>query len=188
MQLIGITGKMGTGKSSAAEVFEKYGYARKSFATPLKHLARTYFFWDEKKDERGRQLLQTLGTEAGRTYDKDLWVKHMAKSIEASMKVMQNNNQDCKIVTDDIRFDNEAQLIRDLGGIVIHLASEGYNMGELNNHESEKGVEFNHKDILLTYPKFNDKEEFQEIFEGDMLEIGLLSLNGGKSSQNKYEG
>lgn len=180
MQLVGITGKMGTGKSSAAEVFETYGYARKSFATPLKHLARTYFGWDEKKDERGRKLLQILGTEAGRGYDKDVWVKHMEKSIEASMKVMQNNNQDCEIVIDDIRFDNEAQLIRDLGGIVIHLASEGYSMGELSNHDSEKGITFDYKDILLTYPRFENKEKFKEIFEGDMLEIGLLSLNGGK--------
>lgn len=171
--LIGITGKMGSGKSSAAEVFEKYGYARASFALPIKWVAQTYFFWDGRKDERGRKLLQKLG-DVAREYDVDVFCRHMSTIIDGKMKVKDHDNEPCKIVIDDLRFENEANLIRSLDGIILHLDSDGYNMGELNNHVSEKGIPFLQNDVLMKFPKFDSKEIFMSEFEVEALESGLI--------------
>ena len=173
MKVVGITGKAGSGKSSLAELFEEQGYVRKSFADPLKWVAKRYFFWDGKKDMRGRQLLQMLGTDVGRAYDKNTWVKHMEKTIGGLVRV----KNDIKIIIDDVRFPNEKSLINDLDGYVLQITGKAYDMGELNNHASEQDIQ---GDILLNIPDMGSKEAFkQEAFKGLQM-LGLLNNNPKK--------
>lgn len=178
MKIIGISGKMGTGKTSAAEVLEEYEYVRKSFATPLKWIATRYFFWDGEKDEKGRRLLQRLGTDVGREFDKDVWVKHMEHDLNQLSKVAENIGKELKVVIDDCRFPNELEFIRSLGGTVIHLYSKGYDMGELNKHESEQTLDVDTKrDIILQYPRFYSKIIFKNVFLEDLVRLKIVVTN-----------
>ena len=180
MEIIGITGRAGSGKTSLAEVLEEHGYVIKNFADPLKWIAKRYFWWDGKKDERGRRLLQNLGTECGRTYHPNTWVKHMEIYIESRIKMEQvaKYKQDIKIVIPDVRFPNEVELIRNLKGTIIHLEGKGYDMGELNKHESEQKLPINtEKDIVLSFPRFNSKDVFKEAVTEELIRLGFVVVN-----------
>lgn len=51
------------------------------FADPLKFIARTYFGWDGEKDEKGRHLLQQLGTERGHQIIPGIWSKFISDVV-----------------------------------------------------------------------------------------------------------
>ena len=82
-----------------------------------------------------RHMMQTLGTEWGRhMIDGDIWVKAFAR-LNAGM---------CVIVP-DVRFENEAALVRE-HGVLIHLTGRG---GIEGNHVSENPIEFKSGDIVI---------------------------------------
>lgn len=116
--IIGIGGNMKCGKTTAADMMadmlnqylpEHYDFnhvQRRSWATRLKEVAMD-MGWDGEKDERGRRLLQHLGTEVGREYDRDLWVKHLVKAINAGPGLI--------TIIDDCRFPNEVEWVNRFG-------------------------------------------------------------------------
>ena len=77
-----------------------------------------------------RHAMQTLGTEWGRNcIDKNIWLAswlHMKKTLGAEY-----------VVADDIRFINEIELIRELGGEIFEVASPARGSIPLNHHVSE---------------------------------------------------
>ncbi len=83
-----LSGRAGTGKTTSAKYLNSLAQRDKlesevySFGFPLKQVAKI-MGWDGKKDERGRKLLQDLGTEVGRTYDEDMWCKLLFQHIES---------------------------------------------------------------------------------------------------------
>lgn len=48
----------------------------------LKFIAKQYFGWDGKKDEKGRSLLQWLGTDKIRAINYNFWVEAVANLID----------------------------------------------------------------------------------------------------------
>lgn len=156
MVIIGLAGPKGVGKSTYANqlvfdmVSEKPCAAPDlakirimSFATPLKEMLGCIVHQDYINDKEriipnlgvsARHCLQTLGTEWGRnTISSDIWIKITKHRIEES---------DAKIfIIDDVRFDNEAKMIREMGGEVWQL-SRG-NVGGSDDHISESGVSSN---------------------------------------------
>jgi len=144
--IIGLAGRKGSGKSSVAKILEnKFGYKTMSFATPLKDMLMAMGVTEdeifnidlkEKPIERfggrsPRELLQLLGTEFARNMVcEDVWVK----ALEARIKP---NDQ---IVIDDVRFPNEAEMIRDKGGKIIRVTRAGQELGMVDTHSSEAGI------------------------------------------------
>ncbi len=51
------------------------------------------------------------------------------------------------LVFDDVRFENEAALIRSLVGLVIHINREG--LGFNDGHPSESGIQIHTDDVLI---------------------------------------
>lgn len=114
MRIIGLAGPMGCGKSTIAKMLnEKFNGPVLPMAGPLKGIAMV-MGWDGKKDDRGRKMLQTLGTDVGRAYDPEIWTKLWSEQLDTVPL-------EYVIKCDDVRFVNEAKVIRERGGVVIRL-------------------------------------------------------------------
>ena len=122
MKHIGLIGLAGSGKDTAAEALLGRNFHRVAFADRVKNLAFD-FGWDGFKDERGRKLLQDLGM-AGRAYNPSIWIDYVDEET-----VGFGNH-----VFTDVRFQNEADYIRKLGGIIVRIVRPGI---IAQNHESE---------------------------------------------------
>jgi len=132
MKYIGISGFMGAGKSTVADMMKcELGCAEVlAMAKPIKDIAGI-MGWNGKKDEKGRRLLQLIGTECGREclYD-NVWVDMWFRTVNA---------WPCHVryaICDDIRFDNEAAGIIKAGGFIVLVTGRG----ELGRHKSEQGI------------------------------------------------
>lgn len=154
--LIGLAGKAGVGKTTIAQCFVKWGYVQLSYATPLKTalavltgLPIEHFIDSELKeikipglDISPRTLMQKIGTECIRNMiHPNFWIWKMRHSISA--------HSDRDIIIDDIRFENEAQLIRNNGGIVIHLTRSFISPTKHTKHKSERPLEHYKNDIII---------------------------------------
>jgi len=126
MRHIGLIGLAGSGKDTAAKALYSLGYMRYAFADRVKNLAWR-FGWDGNKDERGRALLQNIGM-AGRQYDPATWIKYVERMIEDETDLQG------LIVFTDVRFQNEADYIRSIGGTIVRIVRPGQSA---ENHESE---------------------------------------------------
>lgn len=130
--LIGLSGRAGSGKTYASNhLVSRYGYTRVKFADPLKDMLRAVGLTEEHiegklKEEpcdllcgkTPRFAMQTLGTEWGRNLIGDgLWGSLWSARVESLL------SQEALVVTDDVRFSNEAERIKSMGGIVIGLES-----------------------------------------------------------------
>jgi hypothetical protein len=88
-----------------------------------------------------RKLMQTLGTDWGRNcIDKSLWLNSMRARIKGYTDVANFGYRGAIVVVTDCRFDNEAELIKELGGLVVRVVrDETPEVGE-DSHPSEAGV------------------------------------------------
>lgn len=143
MNLIAFTGFKGCGKTTAAlGLVSGYGFEILSFAKPLKDAAQIIFgLTDEQLLDRTlketvdprwnltpRQILQQLGTEVGRQFSPDIWIK----SLETKIK------PDGKYVIDDCRFMNEANWVRTMAGVVVGIERKATD--KFDGHASEADI------------------------------------------------
>ena len=149
--LIGITGRKGHGKDTAAEAL--LGFEVVKFAGALKAALRAYMVYvgldratidrmiegDLKEQPadcfRGRTpryAMQTFGTEWGRdTIGSDIWTeafRERAKQFE-------------RVVCTDVRFPNEVALIRSMGGVTVRIVRPNAFYGADFNHVSERYID-----------------------------------------------
>lgn len=157
--LIGLTGRARSGKSTAAEhLVGTYLLEHYAFADPLRdglmaifNLDPTDFEGDRKEQplawlERSpRQLMQSMGTEWARnTVHPDVWVKLAEQNLDYMTKAL---GAVLGFVVSDVRFENEADLIRRRGGTIIHICRA--DAQAVNPHVSEAGVVGNKDDLLM---------------------------------------
>jgi len=127
MKLIGISGKRGVGKTTAARYLERfYGFKKLSFADEIRSIAKSLFkfsdtdFTDIRKKESDfldydwtpREFLINLG-EFLRYHDRDYFLKHTLNKIPAKSKGL--------YVIDDVRYENEAEMIKKGGGSILRI-------------------------------------------------------------------
>lgn len=153
-RLIALCGYKGVGKSTYAKFLAGENGVVLSFATPIKHMLKVLvgheYVFGSKKNEMthlgvtGRVLLQTLGTEWGREIiDQDIWVKAMKHVLTDAMF-----DEYHPIVIDDLRFENEAKMVRELGGEVWEIDRKNFTPAN-DNHVSEAGVENVDRKVLI---------------------------------------
>ncbi len=161
LKLIGVHGKARSGKDEIARVLvEEHGFIRTAFADPMKAAAAIAFGWppelafsDEIKSHKsdlwgltGREIFQKFGTEAMRgTFGDDFWIKRWAFDY---VRLRATHS----IVVSDIRTNVEADMVRQLGGLILHLERKGAGLRGLEAlHSSEAGIRFNSKtDLRIT--------------------------------------
>lgn len=124
--IIGFMGKKGVGKTTAANfLVSNHGYQKMSFAAKLKDLSRALFPFSDtdlngqnkekmfgKYDWTPREFMERFG-EFMRYWDKDYWLNGVRSIVQF------NPNRD--IVIDDVRYVNEADFIKSVGGILIRI-------------------------------------------------------------------
>ena len=137
-KIIGITGRKYHGKDTLGKHLISLGYIQMEFAKPLKQALQSMFEFDDDQlygDNKEtidpfwkaspRAFMQFFGTDLMRNklselipwIGKDVWVQIIKRKI---MKIWETNpNQ--KIVFTDIRFPNELDLIKQLGGKTIRV-------------------------------------------------------------------
>lgn len=149
MKLIGICGKARSGKDTIAKyLWNQHAFTRIAFADPVKLAAQKIFgltdaqTWNDDLKEveipywgmSPRRMFQLVGTEGGRDiFGYDLWIKRFILSYS-----MFKHTDD--VVVPDVRFDNEAETIRELGGIIIEVRRGQGLAGEAAQHKSEAGL------------------------------------------------
>lgn len=170
-RLIGFHGPKQSGKSTAAKVFTRLGYTEVAFADPLKRMMAALLFdmniptweidrmlWGDLKElelpelsgRAPRYAMQTLGTEWGRIcMHPNFWVNIIKEQIA--------NDPNQLRVFSDVRFENEATVIRDMGGVIVHIERPGLPTGD--THASEQGIARQDGDIVITN-NFETAEEF----------------------------
>ena len=154
--VIGLSGLAGSGKTTLARLLsENYGYQVISFAGPLKAMARAFgltpreMAGDLKESpcvalcgRTPRQFMQWLGTEFGREMiGQNIWVEAWRRRVEEAHLDAIADQCDATakalIVADDVRFPNEAEAIRSMGGIVIRIERYGAGSSSGSGHASE---------------------------------------------------
>ena len=160
-KLVGLTGYAGSGKDTFAKSLRLRGaYERVGFADAVKEMALVLdpwiivpsahggqhdfellsqvvrrLGWDEaKKIANVRSYLQKLGTDAVREIiNKDAWV------MAAQGKIWPLITEGTNVVVTDVRFQNEADLIRSWGGKVFRVERPGF--APVNDHISDVGID-----------------------------------------------
>lgn len=112
VRVTALAGRMRSGKSTIAQhLIDKHGYEKASFAQPLKDDIHDMGFpqWaiDQKPDWM-RKLMQSYG-QARRALDTRHWVDRLVMELHGAAA-----NGENAIVIDDLRYENEAQALRNL--------------------------------------------------------------------------
>lgn len=152
--IICISGKAGHGKDATASLFHEHLTSdhRKSLiihqADLLKYLCRQLFQWDGQKDERGRTLLQHVGTDVIRAQNPDFWVNHIIDILRFFPEHWDY------VIIPDCRFPNEITRLQEAGYPTIHIRVERKNAqsaltDEQLHHSSETALENFRADCLL---------------------------------------
>ena len=152
---VGFFGKAGAGKTTACNMLKDIHKPKPCLILPwageLKRIARDEFGWDGKKDDKGRKLLQVLGTECGRMYGGDqFWVNKWQEKVNKFVDPYRTMvSPPILILNDDTRFDSEAQRIREKGGAVIEIFGREIDLGVNSSHSSESGINTNYIDYRI---------------------------------------
>ncbi len=171
---IAFGGRMQVGKTTAADhLVGRHGFQKYALADPIKRIASEAFGWDGRKDDRGRRLLQEIGS-VGRHYAPDIWLERFAARLAA--------DSPHRAVVDDLRLAREVEFLRRLGFVCVrvdrpgHLIAPAVHGHERQGHETETGLEALELDASVP-----NRSSFEALYERlDALVVGLESgADGG---------
>lgn len=189
MTIIGLCGSKSAGKDTMADILiSTENYIKVAFADFIKHALIPLFGWDEnifdqdKKELEDpywgvtpRKMCQQLGTEFlrvqcndliskkfllpnGEEYESTFHIKRINQDIVNFLKINKNTN----IVFSDIRFQDELDYVKKLGGKIIKIENNKVQKNEFSNHISEVNIaNLTNVDIVIenngTIGDFNKK-------------------------------
>ena len=155
-RLIAFSGKAGSGKTTVANYLGAKGFLRLKFADGIKSMLACFGLGlaeieGELKEipcallngKTPRFAMQTLGTEWGRKLiSPNIWVTRWKHAAADSLI------DERSVVTDDVRFQNEVDAVRSLGGIIVHIIRPELVEIPENTHLSEK-MELKNDHVIL---------------------------------------
>lgn len=161
LPIIGLAGRMSSGKDTAAAYLQRHGYERAAFADGVRYevleamqagdvpdaanweirqafgLSKPQMVYAKPTNDEVRKILQWWGTEYRRAGDPDYWIDRLAQRVDMTKDW----------VISDVRFENEANFIRACGGEVWRIDrvfphSGGFQVGTsepgFRGHSSER--------------------------------------------------
>lgn len=154
MKILAISGHAQNGKDTVAGLLRESLKADGNrvlvthYADLLKYMCRTFFNWDGNKDEKGRHILQYVGTDIIRKQAPDFWVDFIS-----SVLTYFNENWDYVLIP-DTRFPNEINKLLCNGFDVTHIRVVRPNFEsslteEQQNHPSETALDNVNPDFYI---------------------------------------
>lgn len=133
---IAFCGSMGSGKTYASNhIVSQLAHCKKvSVAKPIKDIVARF-----NKSDRASHIMVGM---VGRSLDEDVWVKDLNKRLER----LSGN-----IVVDDIRYENEAKMLKEQGFTIVYLNTPW--------HVRFKRIRERSDDYLEHVQHFNDPSE-----------------------------
>lgn len=145
MKVICISGKAQHGKDTTAALIKDYldSQGKRVLITHygdlVKYICRTFFEWDGNKDERGRHILQYVGTDIVRNKYPNYWVDFIIGFLEIF------NNEWDYVLIPDTRFPNEVDMMKNKFGAEHIRVVRPYFVSPLTteqqNHPSEVALD-----------------------------------------------
>jgi hypothetical protein len=154
--IIGLSGYARSGKDEVAKILvEDYGYKRVAFADKIRELLLETnpqvkdgfrvesvvgaYGWDKAKVlfPEIRNLLQQLGVGARNIFGDEFWVGQVFQSMDTTSNY----------VITDVRFENEAMMLKLMGGQLWRIKRPG--VEPVNSHVSERDLDGYRVDKIL---------------------------------------
>lgn len=151
-KVITFSGKAENGKTTFANMLKAELEERGKtaivfhFADFLKFICKQYYGWDGNKNEAGRKLLQTTGTEIFRKNNPGCWVR-MAREF-----ILGLGDSVDYVLIGDCRFHDEVE-IADVSVRIDRVNYENHLTPEQRKHQSEVDLDDYNFDIVV----LNDK-------------------------------
>ena len=167
MPIIGLCGNKGSGKDTIADsLVVNDNYVKIAFADFIRNALKELFDWDDNtfsQDSKEivdpywgvtpRKMCQELGTEFlrihckdfiskdfnlpnGESYSSTFHIKRINKEIVKFLEFNKNTN----IVFSDIRFQDELDYVKKLGGKVMRVSRNSLKENIFSSHISEKNI------------------------------------------------
>ena len=145
MKIYLISGPARNGKDTIGNYLEneykkrEYKVCKSQISKYLKQYVKDYFGWDGQKDDKGRTLLQYVGTDIVRKKNPDYWVDFVISFVKLFA------DEWGYVLIPDTRFPNEIDRWKDEGFNPIHVrvVRDGFDNGlseEQKNHPSETAL------------------------------------------------
>jgi hypothetical protein len=121
IKILTVSGKAQHGKDTFANILYEeltnkgFRVLLTHYADLVKYIAKTFFNWDGEKDEKGRTLLQYIGTDIVRKERPNYWVEFILDIID-----LFGENWDYVIIP-DTRFPNEIDMVKEKYDKVEHI-------------------------------------------------------------------
>lgn len=146
MKVICISGKAQNGKDTTAKILEEQLTADGNkvliahFGDLVKYVCKTFFDWDGKKDEKGRTLLQYVGTDKIRAKSPDYWVNFIVSILDIFCDEWDY------VLLPDCRFPNEYEIFEhyNMDAILLRVVRPNFTSPltqEQQNHPSETALD-----------------------------------------------
>ncbi len=180
-RIIGLSGKIGAGKTTFSNYLQSLyeGLEPRSFAENIRQMMSIFINRpvDKLRSASDKEtmtcmgktvgvLLQELGTEVGRCVNKDAWVLSLFEYYDKEVSYW---------IIDDVRFPNEVDHIKKMGGCVIRLVGDPGNVRKNStrnlNHISETALDdYTEFDVVI------NTEEFMNDSKGILNTINTVLL------------
>jgi len=194
--LIGLVGKKQSGKDTMADYMISYSnehyhhnFIKMSFAQPLKAIVKELFSLQEEQlhdptkketvipewNKTPRQLLQWLGTDILKKYvGDDIFIIH----LENRIKQERERNPGIGIIVTDVRFENEAALVRKLNGTLIRVQEEQtIALDEITQKQDMHISETGSEKIDTNFTIYNNKKYGMEPYKQKIRNIMHIVFN-----------
>lgn len=182
-KILGFTGKKGHGKTTASshatKVLMEKGYyvqhvrfkdaiidtMNQKLNSTLSLLGDHYDMTRERlfdeKPPMMRVLMQEVGTEIYRAINPDYWVLEWYRKLFAVVREVKDADK-LVILTDDVRFMNEYQLLKAKGGVLLRINRIGFEDGVGMKHATETEMDTFQPDYVI---EAKMKEELEKAVE-----------------------
>jgi len=173
-RFVGISAYAKSGKDTVCSLMNRrllelnYRPVKYPFATELKARIDSFLTkeigisaFTRSKEEKDiiRPFLVLYG-ETARDLHEDYWVEIVKEKILQFDEIYARDGVTMFPVITDVRYENEANMIKSLGGKILHIERDGIvapNPSEEKNHPIVKSM----ADIVLDWPNFKDQEEIE---------------------------